>query len=159
MNQLHKLECYILQVWKGLAGTNTKHSCLLGPFVSLGENKLLWIRQQSFIKEYVRIQLNVLSRQKLPPKLSYPQIYSRAKILSHKNYFPAKIIICQSYFLAKIILPPKLNFLNSHTKTNIFLIRSNQWKGINRKQSTRWQHLSRLKANAFFSLQIFFSFF
>jgi hypothetical protein len=28
-----------------------------------------------------------------------------------------------------------------------------QWKGINRKQSTRWQHLSRLKASAFFSLQ------
>jgi hypothetical protein len=28
-----------------------------------------------------------------------------------------------------------------------------QWKGINRKQSTRWQHLSRLKAIAFFSLQ------
>ncbi len=32
-----------------------------------------------------------------------------------------------------------------------------QWKGINRKQSTRWQHLSRLKASAFFSLQNFFS--
>ncbi len=31
-----------------------------------------------------------------------------------------------------------------------------QWKGINRKQSTRWQHLSRLKASAFFSLQNFF---
>jgi hypothetical protein len=30
-----------------------------------------------------------------------------------------------------------------------------QWKGINRKQSTRWQHLSQLKARAFFSLQIF----
>ncbi len=28
-----------------------------------------------------------------------------------------------------------------------------QWKRINCKQSTRWQHLSRLKANAFFSLQ------
>ncbi len=28
-----------------------------------------------------------------------------------------------------------------------------QWKGINCKQSTRWQHLSRLKASAFFSLQ------
>ncbi len=27
-----------------------------------------------------------------------------------------------------------------------------QWKGINRKQSTRWQHLSRLKASVFFSL-------
>jgi len=28
-----------------------------------------------------------------------------------------------------------------------------EWKGINCKQSTRWQHLSRLKASAFFSLQ------
>ncbi len=28
-----------------------------------------------------------------------------------------------------------------------------QWKGINRKHSTRWQHLSCLKARAFFSLQ------
>ena len=34
-----------------------------------------------------------------------------------------------------------------------------QWKGINCKQSTRWQHLSRLKASAFLSLQIFFSFY
>ena len=32
-----------------------------------------------------------------------------------------------------------------------------EWKGINRKQSTRWQHLSRLKASAFFSLQNIFS--
>jgi hypothetical protein len=30
-----------------------------------------------------------------------------------------------------------------------------QWKGINCKQSTRWQHLSRLKASAFFSLHFF----
>jgi len=30
-----------------------------------------------------------------------------------------------------------------------------QWKGINCKQSTRGQHLSWLKASAFFSLQIF----
>jgi hypothetical protein len=29
------------------------------------------------------------------------------------------------------------------------------WKGINCKQSTRWQHPSRLKAGAFFSLQFF----
>jgi hypothetical protein len=32
-----------------------------------------------------------------------------------------------------------------------------QWKGINHKQSTRWQHLSRLKASVFFSLENFFS--
>jgi hypothetical protein len=31
----------------------------------------------------------------------------------------------------------------------------NEWKGINRKQSTRWQHLSQLKASALFSVQIF----
>ncbi len=30
-----------------------------------------------------------------------------------------------------------------------------KWKEINRKQSTRWQHLSRSKASMFFSLQIF----
>jgi hypothetical protein len=36
-----------------------------------------------------------------------------------------------------------------------FIVRvvSKQWKGINRKQSTRWQHLSQLKASTFFSLQ------
>jgi len=28
---------------------------------------------------------------------------------------------------------------------------------MNRKQRTRWQHLSRLKASAFFSLQKYFS--
>ncbi len=28
-----------------------------------------------------------------------------------------------------------------------------KWKGINHKQSTRWQHLSQLKASAYFSLQ------
>jgi hypothetical protein len=31
-----------------------------------------------------------------------------------------------------------------------------KWKGINCKQSTRWQHLSWLKASAFFSLQNIF---
>jgi hypothetical protein len=37
----------------------------------------------------------------------------------------------------------------------IAIISCIQWKGINRKQSTRWQHLSWLKASAFFSLQNF----
>jgi hypothetical protein len=36
-------------------------------------------------------------------------------------------------------------------------VRLSKWKGINRKQNTRWQHLSCLKASAFFSLQNFFS--
>ncbi len=29
------------------------------------------------------------------------------------------------------------------------VIKSYQWKGSNCKQSTRWQHISQLKANAF----------
>jgi hypothetical protein len=32
-----------------------------------------------------------------------------------------------------------------------------EWKGINCKQSTRWQHLSQSKASVFFSLQKKFS--
>ncbi len=48
------------------------------------------------------------------------------------------------------------------TKTNqrltrFFNLSLQQWKGINNKQSTMWQHLSQLKASAFFSLQICFS--
>jgi hypothetical protein len=34
---------------------------------------------------------------------------------------------------------------------------SREWKGINRKQITRWQHLSRLKVSVFFSLQKIFT--
>jgi hypothetical protein len=30
---------------------------------------------------------------------------------------------------------------------------TSEWKGINHKQSTRWQHLSLLKASVFFSFQ------
>ncbi len=51
-----------------------------------------------------------------------------------------------------------LHFVNNYEKTVVvqnksnFLLK-NQWKGINCKQSTRWLHLSRLKASALFSLQ------
>ena len=38
-------------------------------------------------------------------------------------------------------------------KDALIYFRLKEWKGINRKQSTRWQHLSQLKARAFFSLQ------
>ncbi len=38
-----------------------------------------------------------------------------------------------------------------------YLHMNKTWKGINRKQSTRWQHQSRLKASASFSLQKNFS--
>jgi hypothetical protein len=37
------------------------------------------------------------------------------------------------------------------------VIRKTQWKGINCKQITRWQHLSQLKASAFFSLKKIFT--
>jgi hypothetical protein len=40
-------------------------------------------------------------------------------------------------------------------KAHYSIVPLGQWKGINCKQSTRWQHLSRLKASAFFSLQFF----
>ncbi len=40
-------------------------------------------------------------------------------------------------------------------KGAIIINKRKEWEGINRKQSTRWQHLSRLKASAFFSLQFF----
>ncbi len=46
-------------------------------------------------------------------------------------------------------------FLEFHTI--LFMKWITKWTGINRKQSTRWQHLSWLKASAFFSLQFFFS--
>ncbi len=57
---------------------------------------------------------------------------------------------------------PVSTFLQAYSSKNHFselLINATahfaqfQWKGINLKQSTRWQHLSRLKASVFFSLQ------
>ncbi len=62
-----------------------------------------------------------------------------------------------SYESLKIILEVKKKFVkvtSPNSQYFIFII-TYEWKGINRKQSTRWQHLSRLKASAFFSLQIF----
>ncbi len=63
-----------------------------------------------------------------------------------------------SYESLKIILEVKKTFRKSGQSLNsqhfIFII-TYEWKGINRKQSTRWQQLSRLEASAFFSLQIF----
>ncbi len=38
------------------------------------------------------------------------------------------------------------------TKQPTLMRKARQWKGINHKQITRWQHLSRLKASAIFSL-------
>ncbi len=44
-----------------------------------------------------------------------------------------------------------------YVRTEFVKLCRTQWKGINSKQSTRWQHLSQLKASMFFSLQKFFS--
>ncbi len=52
-------------------------------------------------------------------------------------YFPLKYSLCKGY---RTPLFWKIIFLN-------------KWKRINDKQSTTWQHLSRLKASAFFLLQ------
>ncbi len=49
----------------------------------------------------------------------------------------------------------KIKILKKENKENSNCVKLLQWKGINRKQSTRRQHLSRLKASAFFSSQIF----
>ncbi len=52
-----------------------------------------------------------------------------------------------------------MNLGRWHEMERAFIRQGFQWKGINRKQSTRWQHLSQLKASAFFSLQIFFCYY
>ncbi len=57
---------------------------------------------------------------------------------------------------AQVIIIMNKPFLLSLIK-DIATEKVSQWKGINRKQSTRWQHLSQLKASAFFSLQNIFS--
>ncbi len=59
--------------------------------------------------------------------------------------FKVRYSILQSFFLAE----QNANYLK--------LFGAIEWKGINHKQSTRWQHLSQLKASAFFSLQKIFS--
>jgi hypothetical protein len=52
-----------------------------------------------------------------------------------------------------VVLPVRHCHLSLALKYEAMVKDSKEWKGINRKQSTRWQHLSRLKASAFFSLQ------
>ncbi len=61
----------------------------------------------------------------------------------------------------KAYLQSNFKLLGDAISTGIFLsfpwmtnLCTKQWKGINHTQSTRWQHLSRLKASAF-SLQFF----
>jgi hypothetical protein len=74
----------------------------------------------------------------------------------------AREIFYKTFFVTFTLIDNKLDRLlhyfitmNTQQCVNPFLL---QWKGINRKQSTRWQHISRLKASAFFSLLIFFSY-
>ncbi len=52
---------------------------------------------------------------------------------------------CSNHFVSRAC--NKLDRSSKKTQT------PREWKRINRKQSDRWQHLSRLKASAFFSLQ------
>jgi hypothetical protein len=57
-------------------------------------------------------------------------------------------------YILQLLFSIKHALYNMHYKR---CIAHYEWKGINRKQCTRWQHLSRWKASAFFSLQNFFS--
>jgi hypothetical protein len=57
----------------------------------------------------------------------------------------------------KISLEDEDNTSNGNLTELCTLKKCEQWKGINCKQITRWQHLSWLKASAFFSLQKIFS--
>jgi hypothetical protein len=69
------------------------------------------------------------------------------------NFFNHHIIInlqlCQTLFHPFVILPAAILSIKIISTCHF----ANQWKRINWKQSARYQHLSRLKASAFFSLQ------
>jgi hypothetical protein len=56
--------------------------------------------------------------------------------------------------LLKTSWPKKFEFLKPlmDPSSSCLSLNISQWKGINRKQINRWQHLSRLKASTFFSL-------
>ncbi len=83
------------------------------------------------------------------------------------NFSKGQEPMSQNFFLLWLLLGQNRLECSSKTKLSAsqkgaypcgapwFMSHHQKWKGINRKQSTRWQHLSRLKASAFFSLQIF----
>ncbi len=81
----------------------------------------------------------------------------------HSNSGSVCETFCKSLQFCSILLPDRMcvcvasfgpSICANHKQLSIWnrLKWLYQWKGINRKQSTRWQHLSRLKASAFFSL-------
>ncbi len=69
------------------------------------------------------------------------------------------IFIFTAFNKLSILITLLITFHNMNFSGNgtAHFVKHKQWKGINRKQSTRWQHLSQLKASAFFTLQNFFS--
>jgi len=86
--------------------------------------------------------------------LSPPNVYL---IPLSCKYCPSLTITSHFYYLyhqTNILCINTLHFdFINHKSNSTKNICKAQWKGINRKQSTRWQHLSRLKASEFFSLQ------
>jgi hypothetical protein len=52
-------------------------------------------------------------------------------------------------FYEQVVNLNKLFLMSEWVNFFFFLSLSNQWEGSNRKQSARWQHVSRLKACAF----------
>jgi hypothetical protein len=81
------------------------------------------------------------------------------RYLLSENIF---LLLPQTFNNGKIINKPVAYSYSSQPRYDImkyflFQFRPLQWKGINCIQSAIWQHLSWLKASAFFTLQIFFS--
>jgi len=88
--------------------------------------------------------------------------HSKSQIINYASEKLLKYFTRQLFFLQQFTNYKTMFFLQNGRFWNfsfesVILSKINQWKGINRKQSTWWQRLSRLKASAFFSLQNVFS--
>jgi len=88
-------------------------------------------------------QMFVHIRVRFPLQKLFGNIHHRKLLLSNRT-----LLIYNSVILSFMYLEM---YLGVGPATSSQTVRS-LWKGINCKQSTRWQHLSRLKASAFFSL-------
>ena len=93
-----------------------------------------------FAKERVMVQEGLKQKESLSQFVHFSTLLNE---FDEKNLF--------EFFKFKITFRRKFSKL-THSVIFWHLFHS-QWKGINRKQSTRWQHLSWLKASVFFSLQ------
>ncbi len=122
------------------------HQCLICSVPLPGTNTLsLWsgasgTNKFSFMAQYVCVNIVKL----FSSSLCYGQI--------SQSVYSMDVISVQSQ--GTIIKLFTAVIYKGSWQARVFVL---QWKGINRKQSTKWRHLSRLKASAFFSLQKNFS--